>query len=35
MFINKLKTKYNSFLGNGFEHKKNSQLHLKNFTRKS
>ena len=35
MFINKLKTKFNSFLRNSFEYKKNSQLHLKKFTRKS
>ena len=37
MFINKLKTKFNSFLflQNGFKYKKNSQLLLKKFPRKS
>ena len=37
MFINKLKTEFNSvfFLQNGFKYKKNSQLLLKKFHRKS
>ena len=35
MFINKLKTKFNSFLQNGFKYKENSQLLLKKFLRRS
>ena len=36
LFINKLKTKFNNlFLQNDFKYKKNSQLLLKKFPRKS
>ena len=36
LFINKLKTKFNNlFLHNDFKYKKNSQLLLKKFSRKS
>ena len=31
MFINKIKTKFNRFLQNGFKYKKDSQLLLKKF----